>query len=133
MIPSNEIPPHNTILYIEDNADNRLLVKRILTAEGFHVLEAGDAKDALRILEDQTPDLILMDISMPEVDGYSLTAQLKASPRWKNTPIIAVTAHALRGDRERSLQAGCDGYIEKPFDVDQLVQQVQYFLQQKRQ
>ncbi len=116
------------ILYVEDNADNRLLVRRILTAEGFCLLEAGGAQQALALLEKQTPDLILMDINMPDIDGYTLTARLKAMPQLKNVPIVAVTANALRGDRERSLEAGCDGYIEKPFDLDTLVQQVRHFL-----
>jgi two-component system cell cycle response regulator DivK len=97
-------------------------------AEGFAVIEAGNAVQARRVLESQLPDLILMDINMPDTDGYTLTAQLKTMPGVKNIPIIAVTANALKGDRERSLAAGCDGYIEKPIDIDTLAGQIQRFI-----
>jgi two-component system cell cycle response regulator DivK len=117
-----------SILYVEDNADNRLLIRRILNAEGYEVLEADSAAQALRVIQDQTPDLILMDINMPDVDGYTLTAQLKARPDLKHIPVIAMTANALKGDRERSLEAGCDGYIQKPIDVDHLTEQIASFL-----
>jgi two-component system cell cycle response regulator DivK len=117
-----------TILYVEDNADNRLLVRRILSAEGFNIIEASSAAQAWKVLETQTPDLILMDINMPDVDGYTLTAQLKALPSLQAIPIIAMTANALKGDREKSLSAGCDGYIEKPIDIDALSRQVMGFL-----
>ncbi len=117
-----------SILYIEDNADNRTLVKRILMAEGYIVLEAANASEAVNLLTDHTPDLILMDINMPDVDGYTLTARLKAQPVLKNTPIIALTANVMKGDRERSLEAGCDGYIQKPIDVDNLPRQIARFL-----
>ncbi len=120
------------ILYVEDNADNRTLVRRILMAEGHTVIEAAGAKQALDILKTTTPALILMDINMPDIDGYTLTARLKAIPALEHTPIIAMTANALRGDRERSLDAGCDGYIQKPIDVDALPRQVQRFLSQPK-
>jgi two-component system cell cycle response regulator DivK len=118
-----------TILYIEDNADNRLLIRRILSAEGYSVSEAESAAQALQVIQANLPDLILMDINMPDIDGYTLTAQLKAQPEFKNIPIIAMTANALKGDRERSLEAGCDGYIQKPIDVDDLTNQIARFLQ----
>lgn len=117
-----------TILYVEDNPDNRLLVRRVLMAEGFAVVEACNAAQARQVLESQHPDLILMDINMPDTDGYTLTSQLKALPGVKRIPIIAVTANALKGDRERSLAAGCDGYIEKPIDIDTLGSQVKRFI-----
>lgn len=117
-----------SVLYVEDNADNRLLIRRILNAEGYDVLEADSAVQALRVLQAQKPDLILMDINMPDIDGYTLTAQIKSQPDLKHIPIIAMTANALKGDRERSLQAGCDGYIQKPIDVDQLTDQIANFL-----
>ncbi len=120
------------ILYVEDNSDNRMLVRRILQVEGFTVLEAGDAKQALEIVQKQAPDLILMDINMPDVDGYTLTSRLKNSPKLGNVPIIAVTANVMKGDRERSLEAGCDGYIQKPIDVDTLPAQIKRFLALKR-
>ncbi len=116
------------ILYVEDNAENRLLIRRILNAEGHDVIEADSAAAALRVLQDQTPDLILMDINMPDIDGYTLTARLKAQPGLKEIPIIAMTANALKGDRERSLEAGCDGYIQKPIDVDTLTEEILRFL-----
>ena len=120
-----------TILYVEDNPDNRMLVRRILQAEGFSVLEADNATMALELLREQSPDLILMDINMPDIDGYTLTARLKSLPKMLNVPIIALTANVMKGDRERSLEAGCDGYIQKPIDVDKLPMQINRFLRQK--
>jgi two-component system cell cycle response regulator DivK len=79
-------------------------------------------------LKEHKIDLILMDINMPEMDGYALTAQIKAVPEYAKIPIIAMTANVMRGDRERSLEAGCDGYIQKPIDIDLLTQQVERFL-----
>jgi two-component system cell cycle response regulator DivK len=121
-----------TILYIEDNPDNRLLVRRILEAEGYTVMEASSAPLAFSAVQSQQPDLILMDINLPEMDGYTLTSRLKAIPELKRVPIIAVTANVMKGDRERTLQAGCDGYIQKPIDVDALPQQVGRFLMIQR-
>jgi two-component system cell cycle response regulator DivK len=117
-----------TILYVEDNLDNRTLVRRILTAEGYTLLEAANAAQAIDILKTTKPDLILMDINMPDMDGYSLTAKIKETPNFKSTPIIALTANVMRGDRERSLEAGCDGYIQKPIDIDKLSDQIERFL-----
>jgi two-component system cell cycle response regulator DivK len=121
-----------TILYIEDNPDNRLLVRRILEAEGYTVLEASSASAAFSTVQSHQPDLILMDINLPEMDGYTLTSRLKAIPELDKVPIIAVTANVMKGDRERTIQAGCDGYIQKPVDVDALPQQVGRFLAIKR-
>ncbi len=117
-----------TILYVEDNPDNRLLVKRILLAEDYELLEAGDAHEALSVLETRHPDLILMDINMPDMDGYTLTAKIKSTPGFERTPIIAVTANVMRGDKEKTLEAGCDGYIQKPLDIDHLTQEIERFL-----
>lgn len=121
-----------TILYIEDNAENRLLVQRVLVAEGYSLLEASTAGEALYMLESTHPDLILMDINMPDIDGYTLTSRLKSRPGLMDIPIIAVTANVMKGDRERSLDAGCDGYIQKPIDVDTLPFQIQRYLSQVR-
>jgi two-component system cell cycle response regulator DivK len=121
-----------TVLYIEDNADNRLLVRRILEAYGFGFLGARDAQQALEVLDSQTPDLILMDINMPDIDGYVLTSQLKSLPHMSGVPIIAMTANVMKGDRERSLAAGCDGYIQKPIDVDILPTQLRRFIEQSK-
>ena len=119
------------ILYIEDNIDNRTLIRRILTAEGYKVLEAGNAREALETLKTLRPDMILMDINMPEVDGYTLTAQIRGIEGFESIPIVALTANVMRGDRERSLEAGCDGYIQKPIDIDILPQQVERYLRKK--
>ena len=120
--------PEAIILYIEDNPENRLLVRRILMAEGFTVLEAENANNALKTLHIQKPDLILMDINLPEIDGYSLTHQIKNTPGLRDVPIIAMTANVMKGDRERTLEAGCDGYIQKPVDVDNLANQINRYL-----
>jgi two-component system cell cycle response regulator DivK len=120
--------PSQTILYVEDNVDNRTLVRRILQAEGYAVLEAGSARETIEVIEGRKPDLILVDINMPEVDGYTLTARIKSDPRFASIPVIAITANVMRGDRERTLAAGCDGYIQKPIDVDFLPRQVARFL-----
>jgi len=120
-----------TILYVEDNPENRMLIRRVLNAEGYTVSEAESAIQAIKVMHEQLPDLILMDINMPDIDGYTLTAHLKAQSNLKQIPIIAMTANALKGDRERSLAAGCDGYIEKPVNVDTLTDQIGHFLQRK--
>ena len=116
------------ILYVEDNPGNRLLVKRVLEAEGYVVWEADSGPSAMKLLERETPDLILMDVNMPEIDGYTLTAQLRQRDALRRIPIVALTAYALKGDRERALAAGCAGYIQKPIDVDSLPEQVAAFL-----
>ena len=117
-----------TILYVEDNIDNRTLVSRILMVEGYNLIEAVNAAEALKILETTKPDLILMDINMPDMDGYTLTGKIKKMPGFESIPVIALTANVMRGDREKSLEAGCDGYIEKPVDIDLLPEQIQRFL-----
>jgi two-component system cell cycle response regulator DivK len=107
-------------------------VRRILQAEGYNVLEAGSAQQALEIVLSQPPDLILMDINLPEIDGYTLTSQLKSIPSLGRIPIVALTANVMKGDRERTLDAGCDGYIQKPIDVDTLPHQINRFLAAQR-
>ncbi len=116
------------ILYIEDDPNNRNLVRRVLESEGYSLVEAPSAVQAMDYLETNLPNLILMDINMPEMDGYSLTAKIKAIPRYNKIPVVAITANVMRGDREKSLEAGCDGYIQKPIDIDILAQQVERFL-----
>ena len=122
---------NETILYIEDNPDNRTLIRRILTAEGYTIIEAGHATEALEIIKTARVDLILMDINMPDVDGYTLTTQIRGMPGFGAVPIVALTANVMRGDRERSLEAGCDGYIQKPIDIDILPQQIERYLRKK--
>lgn len=117
------------ILYIEDNADSRLLVRRVLEAAGYVVVEASNARQGLDEAIARPPDLILMDINLPEVDGYTTTARIKATPGLEAVKIVAMTANVMRGDREKTLEAGCDGYLEKPIDVDQLPRQIARFLE----
>jgi two-component system, cell cycle response regulator DivK len=118
-----------TIFHIEDNFENRLLVRRLLEASGFKVIEAENAIKAKETLKSVQPDLILMDINMPDIDGYTLTSEIKALPAMTEVPIIAITANVMKGDRERTLRAGCDGYIEKPIDVDKFIDQVENYLE----
>ena len=122
---------NGTVMYVEDNLENRILVRRVLMAEGYDVLEAGSAQEALQVLEEQVPDLILVDINMPEIDGYTLTRKIRSMPGLANVPIVALTANVLRGDREKSLEAGCDGYIQKPVDIDVLPQQVERYIRKR--
>ena len=121
-----------TILYVEDNPDNRLLIRRVLESEGYAVVEAANAKDAFDRIKEAVPSLILMDINMPDMDGYTLTAKLRSLPELNQVPIIALTANVMKGDRERSLEAGCDGYLQKPVDIDTLTSQIEKYLTMKR-
>lgn len=122
------MPDAKMVLHVEDNSDNRLLVRRVLQAYGYKVIEAENASKAREMVKNYQPDLILMDINMPDVDGYTLTNELKAMPKLQGIPIVAITANVMKGDRERTLSAGCDGYIEKPIDVDKFIDQVERFL-----
>jgi two-component system cell cycle response regulator DivK len=117
-----------TILYVEDNLDNRTLVRRVLLAEDYQVLEANNAVEALKVISENKPNLILMDINMPDMDGYTLTTKIKKTPGLERVPILALTANVMRGDREKTLEAGCDGYIQKPLDIDQLVKEIEKHL-----
>jgi len=122
------MPGEKVIFHIEDNFDNRLLVRRLLQAYGYEVHEAGNAVAARELLKSKRPDLILMDINMPDVDGYTLTNEVKQMPDLQGVPVVAITANVMKGDRERTLSAGCDGYIEKPIDVDHFIDQVASFI-----
>ncbi len=112
------------ILYIEDNPENRLLVRRVLEAEGYSVLEAEDGSSGLEMAARMRPDLILLDINLPEIDGYDLARRFRDTVGLEQVPILAITANVMKGDRERTLAAGCSGYIQKPIDVDRLPDQV---------
>ena len=120
--------PRARILYVEDDPSSARLVQRILEAEGFDVRIATDGIAALEAARQLRPDLILMDINISGLDGYEVTTRLRALEELQDVPIIAVTAATLKGDRERALIAGCDGYIPKPIDVDRFPQQVEAFL-----
>jgi two-component system cell cycle response regulator DivK len=122
------VPSKGRILHVEDNSDNRRLVRRVLEAEGYEVVEAGNGTEALECLNTQHIDLALMDINMPDIDGYTLATRIRSTPKLAGLPILAMTANVMRGDRERSLQAGCDGYIQKPIDIDILSMQLERYL-----
>jgi two-component system cell cycle response regulator DivK len=115
------------ILIVEDNRDSRELVAKVLKAHGYEILEAHDGAEALETIRREKPDLILMDISLPKIDGYEATRCLKNDPELQTIPVIALTAHAMKGDREKALAAGCDGYITKPINVRELPEQIQRF------
>ena len=116
------------VLYIEDNFENRILIKRILEAEGYIVLEAENGITGLEVAKNDNPDLVLMDINLPDIDGYECTARLRKTEKGKDIPIVALTANVLEGDRQKALTAGCDGYISKPIDVDELPKQIETHL-----
>ena len=108
------------ILVIEDNDRNRRLVRLLLKAKGYEVIEAATAEEAIECLKGLKPDLILMDIQLPNTDGLALTKQIKSKEETRDIPVVAVTAYAMKGDKERILEAGCDGYVSKPIDTRQL-------------
>jgi signal transduction histidine kinase len=121
------------ILYVEDNLMNRMLVRRLLEIHGYTVLEAEDGLSGIRMAQEELPDLILMDINIPGMDGFEATTKLKSIEGLKDTPIVALTAKVMDGDREMALTAGCDGYIPKPIDVDTLPDLIKDFLAGKRE
>ena len=121
------------ILYVEDDVTSRMLVRQVLHMAGYQVLEAEDGMAGIRIAQEEQPDLILMDINMPGLDGYAAATKIKGLPGLANTPIIAVTANVVEGDRERALTAGCDGYLPKPIDIDALPTQICEFLGGRRE
>jgi signal transduction histidine kinase len=121
------------ILYVEDDAPSRMLVSQVLQVAGYEVLEAQDGMAGIRLAQESQPDLILMDINMPGLDGYAAATKIKGIPGLADTPIIAVTANVVEGDRERALTAGCDGYLPKPIDVDALPHQIDEFLGGRRE
>jgi two-component system, cell cycle response regulator DivK len=108
------------ILYVEDNDDNIFVVNRRLGRWGHTVLIARDGRQGLAMAQSEHPDLIVMDLSLPAIDGWTATRILKSSPETKNIPILALTAHAMAGDRERALAAGCDDFATKPIEFDGL-------------
>ncbi len=116
------------ILLVEDNEMNRDMLSRRLLKQGFEVVIAVDGEQAVALAHSEAPDLILMDISLPGLDGWEATRLLKAMPETRSIPIIALTAHAMAGDREKSLAAGCNDYDTKPIDFRRLVEKIQGFL-----
>jgi len=109
-----------TILYIEDNPDNKLLVQRALEARGYTLAWADTGQDGLAQAAANPPDLILLDINLPDMDGYEVARRLRADIRLSTVPIMAITANALKGDVEKALAAGCDAYLSKPLQIQEL-------------
>ena len=117
------------VLVVEDNDMNMQLVEYLLEEGGYQIVKAASGEDALSIARGGEPvDLILMDIHLPGIDGLSVVHEMKADERTKSIPILALTAHAMRGDRDRFLEAGCDGYISKPIDVKTFLTSIRSYL-----
>jgi two-component system cell cycle response regulator DivK len=119
------------ILVVDDNNDSRELVVKVLKNQGYEMIEAIDGEDALEKAVSEKPDLILMDISIPKINGYEVTKRLKSLEEVKEIPVVALTAHAMRGDRAKALEAGCEGYISKPINVRELPVQVKSYMRGK--
>jgi two-component system, cell cycle response regulator DivK len=117
-----------TVLLVEDNEDNLRIYSTFLTYSGYRVLEAADGEAGLALARSELPDVILMDVSIPKMDGYEVTRRLKSDPATAQIPVIALTAHALPSDRDRALDAGCDGYIPKPAEPRLVVAEVRKML-----
>ncbi len=117
------------ILLVEDNEFNRDMLSRRLSRRGFDVVVATDGEEALAVVRSTSPDLILLDMSLPKVDGWEVARTLKKDPQTAHVPIIALTAHAMIGDREKALAAGCDEYESKPVNFERLVQKIRRLLQ----
>jgi len=116
------------ILVVEDNPDNRVLITDVLSSLSYEVLVAVDGEEGIAKAQAEVPDLILMDLSLPKMDGWTAASQIKANATLKHIPIIALTAHAMVGDREKALGAGCDDYISKPIDLRELASKLAHFL-----
>ena len=116
------------ILYVEDNEDNIYVVKNRLTRAGFAVLIATDGAQGVAIAAAEQPSLILMDLSLPVLDGWEATRQLKAAPETQHIPVVALTAHAMAGDREKALAAGCDDFDTKPVEISRLLEKIRALL-----
>ncbi len=112
------------ILVIEDNEQNLYLMRFLLEKNGFTVIEATDGISGVELAKKEKPDLILLDIQLPRMDGYSVAREIKNNAALNKTPIVAVTSYAMAGDRERAIASGADGYIEKPIDPDKFIEQI---------
>jgi two-component system, cell cycle response regulator DivK len=116
------------ILVVEDNELNRDMLSRRLQRRGYEVVTAVDGQEGVALAQSEAPDLILMDMSLPVLDGWEATRRLKAAPETKSIPIIALTAHAMSGDRDQALEAGCDDYDAKPIDMPRLLAKIEALL-----
>jgi two-component system cell cycle response regulator DivK len=116
------------ILVVDDNQDSRELVVKVLKNKGYEMIEAVDGEEAIEKAIAERPNLILLDISIPKLNGYEVTQKLMDMEEFENIPIVALTAHAMKGDRKKALEAGCEGYITKPINVRELPAQVKSFI-----
>ena len=121
--------PNELILVVDDNPTNLKLTKLLLVKESYQVVTAASAEEALKVLENAKPRLILMDLQLPGMNGLELTARLKADPAFQDVAIVAVTAYAMKGDEDKARASGCDGYIPKPLDVQTFASQVAEYFQ----
>jgi two-component system, cell cycle response regulator DivK len=121
---------NKTILVVEDQEDNRQILRDLLASSGFLMIEAHDGQQALAMARSQRPDLILMDIQLPVVDGYEATRSIKRDPELRHIPVIAVTSYALSGDEERAREAGCDAYVAKPYSTRHLLAKIGQFFEE---
>jgi CheY-like chemotaxis protein len=119
------------ILLVEDNEMNRDMLSRRLIRKGYEVVMALDGQQAIEMAGSESPDLILMDMSLPVIDGWEATRRVKAADRTRGIPVIALTAHAMAGDREKAIEAGCDDYDTKPIDLPRLLEKITALLDQK--
>lgn len=118
------------VLLVEDNEDNLIVYRTILNHVGYHVIEARDGEEGVSRARQDRPDLILMDVSLPKIDGWEATRRIKGDPETADIPIIAVTAHALDDDRQKAIEVGCDGYLAKPVAPRRVVEEVERFIGQ---
>lgn len=127
-MPTMSHDPKKTVLLVEDNEDNLVVYRTILEHVGYTVIEARDGEEGVERARSERPDIILMDISIPKIDGWEATGQLKADEATAGIPIIALTAHALEEDRAKAMRAGCDGYLAKPVEPRRVVQEVEKYI-----
>jgi two-component system, cell cycle response regulator DivK len=119
------------VLVAEDNAINRELLRELLEMRGYSVVEAGDGQEALRMIEQTHPDILLLDIGMPVLDGFAVVRSIRATPRLATLPVVAVTAYAMQGDRDKILNSGFDGYLSKPIDAHALSEELDRLLNKR--
>jgi CheY-like chemotaxis protein len=127
-LPERRIAPMKKVLVVEDVDFNRDLVVQLLE-DKYHVIEAVNGQEGLELAERERPELILMDLSLPVIDGWEATRRLKANDDLRSIPVIALTAHAMKGDEEKALAAGCDDYLVKPLDEDELMARIAKYLE----
>jgi two-component system cell cycle response regulator DivK len=121
------------LLIVEDNQDNRELAIKVLKNKGYEIIEAVDGEEAIEKAISEKPDLILLDISLPKLDGYEVAKRLKSMEEFQEIPIVAFTAHAMKGDREKVIVVGFEGYISKPINVREFPDQIKAYLRGKRE